>query len=121
MLFFAVYALDQGIFKYHPAACLIDVVAASFQNVGNRIGIGYRHQLPADVVVWRVQRNRKRDGQLFLRKIVHLRYQPAGRQGHVPEGHIEPIFSVQTSQKAHRLFVIVERFPAAHESASAYT
>ena len=67
----------QGIFEGNPSSCPFRMTPASCKQLIEVILAGNGHQLTANLVVWCMQGNGKRNRQTFISEFYHLRNQTA--------------------------------------------
>ena len=74
-----------------------------------------RHHRAARLVVRRMQRDRQRDLQLFLRQTVDLIRQSGGGQRDVALSDVQPVGRADQFQKPQHIVVVVQRFAGSHQ------
>ena len=113
---FAVDALDQRVFKNDAAAGLFDIFAGGGKHVLDGVGVGHGQKLFAHLVVGGVQGDGERHRQALLwRRSRICGDEPAGGERYVAQGDVRALRGIDQAQKLHRVFVVVQRFAAAHE------
>src|SRR6266446_7181434 len=74
-----------------------------------------RHRLPTQFVRGCVQGDGKVDLQRLLAEPTNGRDKPHGRDGHVACPQVEPLWTVQDTQRLQNVFVVMQRFTHAHQ------
>ena len=111
-----VHAIDHRVLKRDAAAGFLKIAVAGGEQLLHVVGVVDRHDAAARRAVRRVERNRKRELQVFLRKRVDAGYNAAGGKRDVAHSDVQPLRVIHELQKAQHVRAVVQRLADAHEN-----
>ena len=115
MLRTVVKVFDERVLKGDNPTCFLKIRAAGRDQFRQGPAPVHRHQLAAQVVVRRVQRDRQLELDALFGQTPDARHNAAGAERDMTRADVDAFLVVENTQGAQDVIVIIKRLPHAHD------